>query len=103
MSEEQKIIGEDAEARLKSDVISVMSSRHGRRLIATMLNQVGFMRSTYSPDPHTSYFNEGMRNVGFWLFSLIDAHCPEQFLTMMKEAKQEEEYDRQSTSNRDSE
>lgn len=67
----------------------VMKSRNGRRLVYSIFNQVGLMRQPFTAERNSTDFNCGKKDVGYWLFDLIDQHCPLDYLTMMKEAKED--------------
>ena len=72
-----------------------MSTRNGRRLVCWMFDQIGLMRQPFTGERGLTDFNCGQKNTGYWLFDLIDRHCPQHYLTMLKEAKEDYEYDRQ--------
>ena len=51
-----------------------------------LLERCGVFRSSFTGDAAT-FFNEGIRNVGLMVIADINALCPDQFATMMTEAK----------------
>jgi hypothetical protein len=82
---------EDATERAKlatvdagNDFKWLMSNKRGRRIIWRMLEKTGVFRTSFTGDSAT-FFNEGQRNIGLMLISDIHEHCPEMYLTMLKE------------------
>ena len=67
---------------------AVMNTRDGRRTIWWLLEQCGVFRSSFTGTEST-FFNEGQRNVGLILIADINAICPEQYLVMLTEAKED--------------
>lgn len=88
--------------RLKLAVTDCMRNRSGRRFVWEILSQSGLFRLSFNPDPVTMGFNDGNRNVGLWIKTLLDQYCPNEFLTMIKEAQEDETYDRQQREQRKS-
>lgn len=76
-------------ARFVDAIITQMKTRGGRTLVYGILEQCGIMRNAFTGQRETTDFNLGQQNVGHWLFDLLDANCPEQYLTMLKEAKED--------------
>lgn len=68
----------------KADLRRVMGSESGRRFINRLLSRCGVYRSSFTGNSET-FFREGARNVGLFLLAEIQAHCAEEFLTMLKE------------------
>lgn len=73
-----------------------MKSRNGRRLVRMIFDQVGLMRQPFTGERNTTDFNCGQKNTGYWLYDLIDQHCPLEYLTMLKEAKEDYNNDRRN-------
>ena len=73
--------------------IQLMKTRDGRRFVWGMLEKTGFTGQTFTGQRETSDFNQGKRDTGIMLFSLVDEFCPETFSLMMREAKEDREYD----------
>lgn len=72
---------------------SIMRTPEGRLFMNWLLGECGIMRISYSaklPNEAT-FFNEGMRNVGLKIFSVIDQHFPMEWLAMREEAKKRNE------------
>jgi len=76
-----------AEAKRQTAFTAVMATAEGRRWIWWLLERCGVFRTSFTGD-ETTYFNEGTRNVGLMVIADINALCPEQFPTMMTEAKE---------------
>ena len=72
---------------------TVMSTTEGRMFMNWLLGECGVWRISYSAKlpNETTFFNEGMRNVGLKIFSVIDQHFPKEWMTMREEAKKRDE------------
>ena len=79
----------DAQAE-RDELLWVMSDAKGRRFIWRRLVDAGIYRTTFTGDALTSAFNEGQRNAGIRLMTLITTHCPERLSQMQKEARTHE-------------
>jgi len=77
--------------RQRDDIIHVMSSAEGRRFIWLQLSRAGVFASSFTGDNNATNFNEGRRSEGLRLFNDVMLHCPDLYLTMAKEAKEDEE------------
>lgn len=74
----------DMAQREIDDIRFVMSSEQGRRVVWSVLEK-GRVFSAISPmDAMAMAFNEGQRNLALELFQRVMAHCPEQYLKMVK-------------------
>ncbi len=67
------------------DIVWLMSEPQGRRVVHTMLSKAGIWRTSFSPDPYTTAFNEGQRNIGLWLLSVVQQFTPRQYTAMIEE------------------
>jgi hypothetical protein len=65
---------------------AVMATREGRRYVWWLLDQCGVFRTSFTGNSAT-FFNEGQRNVGLMLIADINAACPEQYIVMLDEAR----------------
>lgn len=72
--------------RERDDLVAVMSSAEGRRLVWRLLERAGVFRISYSADSDLTIFNEGQRNQGLRLFTDAQEFCPKLYLTMAQEA-----------------
>ena len=70
--------------RESDDLKWLMGHQQGRRIIWRLLSDAGVFRSSFTGD-HTTYFREGMRNMGLILLGKITEHCPERYHLMVKE------------------
>lgn len=57
----------------------------GRRHIWGLLAQSGVFRSSFNTNAMTMAFQEGQRNIGLRLLSMIHEHCPESYTVMVEE------------------
>jgi hypothetical protein len=69
------------------DVLSIMNTKQGRRFIWRLLSFCKVFESSFTGNS-TTFFNEGMRNVGLMLMADINESCADKYLRMMKEAKE---------------
>lgn len=87
---------EESEKRLKfnlqqeeRDFVDIMKTPHGRRFIHGLIGFCGVFKSSYTGNSAT-FYNEGQRNVGLMIMSKINEHCPELYVTMINEHRQNE-------------
>lgn len=71
-----------------ADVKQLMSSREGRRFIWRMLDRTGVFRTSFTGNS-TTFFNEGMRNIGLIILADVQAACAEQYIVMMNESTED--------------
>lgn len=67
------------------DLIAVMSTAQGRRLVARWLDKTGLYRLSFDGSSRT-FFMEGQRAVGLGILDELMQHCPELRLLMEAEA-----------------
>jgi hypothetical protein len=72
-----------------NDIAWVLSTPNGRRFLWRYLEMCGLYRTSFTGSSETFYL-EGMRNIGLKLLADITETSPEQYLLMMKEAKERE-------------
>ncbi|WOB97110.1 hypothetical protein [Providencia sp. PROV099] len=97
-SEEEKAeIQADLELKAKlrkeredDDLKQVMSTEYGRRFIWKTLSASGVFEVSFTSDPYITSFNEGRRNKGLELFNDVMSVCPDLYLVMAEEAKEQE-------------
>lgn len=84
---------EYAERKRVESFAAVMGTPEGRLFMDWLLGECGLMRISYSSKfpNETTFFNEGMRNIGIKIFSVIDQHFPKEWLAMREEAKKRDE------------
>lgn len=72
-----------------TDLISLMSSERGRRIVWRILSLSGVFRSTYNPKAQNAAldmaFNEGTKQTGYWLMSEIQRLTPKEYFLMTEE------------------
>jgi hypothetical protein len=84
----QKI--KDAEKLEGADLLAVLSTSEGKRLLWRLMTFCHIFESSYHPSSQI-YFNEGVRSVGLKILADIQAADPEKFLQMMRENYSKEE------------
>lgn len=80
-----EIRGKLARETEEGDVKWLMSSRRGRRIVWRILERCGVFRLSFNSNSMTMAFNEGQRNEGLRLLSLIHQLCPELYPVMVRE------------------
>lgn len=92
LPEQERLKAEDdARAQLAQnteddDFKWLMSSRRGRAIVWRLLAEAGTSRISFVPgQPDLTAFNEGNRNYGNKVQSIIQNLCPELYLAMLKE------------------
>lgn len=73
-----------------NDVRSIMQTPEGRRYIWRMLGETGVFRTSFTGNS-TTFFNEGMRNVGLKILADVNEASPELYYQMQTEARRKEE------------
>lgn len=72
-----------------ADVALVLSSIEGRRHYWRMLTTCGIFMSSFTGN-NTTFYNEGMRNIGLILLADMNEADPEAYLKCITESKQQE-------------
>lgn len=67
------------------DLKWLMSQKRGRRVVHRLLAHAGMYRTSISESATQTAFNEGQRNTGLRLLTLLISDCPEDYLAMLKE------------------
>ena len=75
--------------RAGQDVKKVMQTEHGRRFVRRLLEVAGVFRSSFNNSGSITAFNEGQRNLGLLILADLMTHCPDDFVNMMKDTKDE--------------
>lgn len=91
IAEQLRKAAELREKQEEADMQFIMSSKQGRRIVWAQLTLCHVFSSTFATEPHVTAFNEGNRNAGLRLFSLVMKACPDLYLTMANEAKEEQQ------------
>lgn len=91
LTEEHRQEVADEAARLErqteiGDLKWVLSNKRGRRHVWRLLEQAGVFRTSFTPDPCTTAFNEGARNQGLRVLALVHEHAPESYALMLSES-----------------
>lgn len=63
----------------------LMSQKRGRRVVRRLLEFTGVNRSSFSSSGSQTFFNEGQRNVGLKMMSIINSDCVDEYVLMLKE------------------
>lgn len=74
-----------------NDLRIIMSQAFGRRFVYRILEDAATMRTSWNPNFGQMAFAEGRKQVGYRLIEEIQRVCPEDYLTMMREAEEEQQ------------
>ena len=66
-------------------ILHSMGVRAGRAYFCHLLEQAHVFTTTYADLPIRMAFNEGNRNLGLMILGDIMRHCPDHYVTMMRE------------------
>lgn len=70
-----------------ADLRLVMSSVEGRRFVWRLLEKAGVFRTSFTGNS-TTFFNEGMRNMGLMVLGDVHEACADAYIVMMNESKE---------------
>lgn len=70
-----------------ADIRLVMSSVEGRRFVWRLLEKAGVFRTSFTGNS-TTFFNEGMRNMGLMVLGDVHEACASEYIVMMNESKE---------------
>jgi hypothetical protein len=73
-----------------ADLRLVMSSVEGRRFVWRLLEKAGVFRTSFTGNS-TTFFNEGMRNMGLMVLSDVHEAAAAEYIVMMNESKEGKE------------
>jgi hypothetical protein len=73
-----------------NDVRTVMNTVEGRRFVWRMLDRAGVFRTSFTGNS-TTFFNEGMRNMGLIVLADVHEACSDKYIQMMTESKKDTE------------
>lgn len=83
----------DARDNLRSAMRLVLETHQGRQVLWHIMSECGMFKAGYEPDANLVYFQEGERNIGTRLLTLINASDPKAYLKMQTEAAELEKID----------
>ena len=90
--ETKKRVSELKEKIEVDDLKWIMSNKRGRRFAWRLLDRAGIYRTSFTGNS-TTFFNEGMRNIGLMLVADIHEACPEAYALMIKENRNDRDID----------
>lgn len=71
------------------DIKWLMASKRGRRIVHRLLEGAGVYRISFHTNALQMAFNEGNRNQGNALLATVTTHCPERYIELLNEAKEQ--------------
>ncbi len=88
-----RVVDAKGEARQEfDDFLFVMRSKPGRRFVWRLLSWTHVFRTSFTGNSET-YFREGERNIGCRIMNEIHSLCPDLYLTMVKEQRDDKRND----------
>ncbi|AIN17501.1 hypothetical protein CH54_1410 [Yersinia rochesterensis] len=72
-----------------NDITYLMGTAEGRRFIWRQLSLSGVFTTSFTGETNSTMFNEGRRNYGLNLFSDVMDACPNEYMIMANEAKED--------------
>lgn len=79
---------------IERDMIrSQMSTSKGRRFVSAILSQSAPKMNPMGPTDSWTHFNIGKQDMGRWVLTLIENHCPDYYQLMVEEAKEDSNHD----------
>lgn len=76
-----------------TDITWLMGHSQGRRFMYGLLAAAGVYQGSFTGNSET-FYKEGKRAIGLQYLAIINEHCAEQFVLMLKEHKEEVDGDR---------
>ena len=86
---ERKRVERDKRKQEIADLRWLMGQPMGRRFMWRLLDKSGMYRTSFTGNSST-FFNEGMRNIGLWALADVMEACPDQFSTMTQENRKDQ-------------
>lgn len=80
--------------RASDDLTELMKDERFRRFIHARLVACHIWTPSFSPDPYTTAFNEGERNMGLRMFAEVEAAAPLETAMMIAEASGEKAHEK---------
>lgn len=74
-------------------LVASMSTMQGRRYFYHLLEICHIFNDPFSGDALREAYSKGERNIGLYIYGDIVRYCPNDFVTMMREAEIEQELD----------
>lgn len=72
--------------RDQEDILFILSQIQGRRFYWKLMQKCGIFQTSFTGN-NTTFFNEGMRNIGLLLLNELNEIAPQAYLQMIEEAK----------------
>ena len=98
---EQRAAQERDEKQLKADIIALMKTGAGRRIVWRLLEETHIYQTCYRDNPLQMARAEGRREIGLMLTEWMSSHAWENYQLMLTEA-QNERRDARQRANRSS-
>lgn len=74
-----------ADQNRREVLVGIMSTTFGREWIWNLLERAHIFRTSFTPDPYLTAFNEGERNQGQLLLNDIMEACPDLYILAQRE------------------
>lgn len=91
--QEHQLVGQQAKEKERrrqevEDIKWMMAHKAGRRIMWRLLAQAGVYRTSFTGNSET-FFREGRRDMGLFFLDEVHNHCPDAYVTMLKEQRNE--------------
>lgn len=101
----EEMIGEPkpddySSARITDAWVSMLETRYGRRVVYDLLGICHYGMSAFAERNSTTNFVAGKQKVGEYIANMINLVAPDAFHLMLKEAKEDRDYDRERADKR---
>ena len=77
------------QTRIDTAMAALMADAGGRALVWSLLGQCGVFRSSFTPCPGQTAFNEGQRAIGLSVLAHIHRVSPEHYVVMSQEGSRD--------------
>lgn len=85
--------GHESEQRLADAWSSILSHRNGRRVIHDLLQICQYGLSPFEGDTNMCVFTSGKQKVAEYVMGMVSLTDPHAYFLMIKEAKEDKDYD----------
>ncbi len=76
-----------------ADITWLMGHSQGRRIMYGLLAAAGVYQGSFTGNSET-FYKEGKRAIGLQYLAIVNEHCAEEFVLMLKEHKEDSDGDR---------
>ena len=85
--------------KMRDATKTVMASRQGRYFVAQLLREFGYGSDIVPAEPAIMGFNAGKASAANHIFDTVDMYAPNMYPSLIKESKEDYQYERSHTAN----